>query len=1020
MSPLIRNIKASIIMKQLFLISFILIFFNVNYAQYQVNWHNLVNFSLDPVTNILSKTSSNGMNSTAISTNKLNANTDGIVTIEINSTGVSRRMIGLAEYNTSITSFDMDYVVDIITNNTVYIREFGVSKISFSSLQIGDKVSIERNGNQIIYRKEDVNGNQSILRSVTTDPAKELYVDALGEKGIISGVTCSFQEGFTLEQKTLHHHNTTTNTLGSIDVNVTGTAPFSYNWTNVSNTSIASSQDISGLSAGTYNLSVSDANGNTLTQSFTIKTIQNHNITWHNLVNFSLAPVTNILSKTSSNGMNSTAISTNKLNANTDGIVTIEINSTGVSRRMIGLAEYNTSITSFDMDYVVDIITNNTVYIREFGVSKVSFSSLQIGDKVSIERNGNQIIYRKEDVNGNQSILRSVTTDPAKELYVDALGEKGIISGVTCSFQEGFTLEQKTLHHHNTTTNTLGSIDVNVTGTAPFSYNWTNVSNTSIASSQDISGLSAGTYNLSVSDANGNTLTQSFTIKTIQNHNITWHNLVNFSLDPVTNILSKTSSNGMNSTAISTNKLNANTDGIVTIEINSTGVSRRMIGLAEYNTSITSFDMDYVVDIITNNTVYIREFGVSKISFSSLQIGDKVSIERNGNQIIYRKEDVNGNQSILRSVTTDPAKELYVDALGEKGIISGVTCSFQEGFTLEQKTLHHHNTTTNTLGFIDVNVTGTAPFSYNWTNVSNTSIASSQDISGLSAGTYNLSVSDANGNTLTQSFTIKTIQNHNITWHNLVNFSLAPVTNILSKTSSNGMNSTAISTNKLNANTDGIVTIEINSTGVSRRMIGLAEYNTSTTYFDMDYVVDIITNNTVYIRESGVSKISFPSLQIGDKVSIERNGNQIIYRKEDVNGNQSILRSVTTDPAKELYVDALGERGIINGITCSFYTPLNIPYHPLINHLSGGYYNLSGSELHFSYYQRYTPSSSDLNYEIIDKTNTSVSVTLPVIPVLQGENHLTIDFSTLGLASGYYTLKVTNEKNEIKQLRFKI
>jgi hypothetical protein len=56
---------------------------------------------------------------------------------------------------------------------------------------------------------------------------------------------------------------------GSIDITPVGTAPYTYSWTGTGGFT-ASTQDLSGLCPGTYNVSVTDANGCVGTQSFTI------------------------------------------------------------------------------------------------------------------------------------------------------------------------------------------------------------------------------------------------------------------------------------------------------------------------------------------------------------------------------------------------------------------------------------------------------------------------------------------------------------------------------------------------------------------------------------------------------------------------------------------------------------------------------------------------------------------------------------------------------------------------------
>lgn len=150
---------------------------------------------------------------------------------------------------------------------------------------------------------------------------------------------------------------------------------------------------------------------------------------------------------------------------------------------------------------------------------------------------------------------------------------------------------------------------------------------------------------------------------------------------------------------------------------------------------------------------------------------------------------------------------------------------------------------------------------------------------------------------------------------------------------------------------------------------------------------------------------------IEDQINLTHENNGLFYELK-YNGQYRSQFFYGSD-----YTDALKRPKI----TITFTIPeiLTI-YHPLNTELTGGYYNVIDNELHFSYYERYTPSNTNLNYGIIDNTNTLVSASLPALPIVQGENHLSLDFSSIGLSSGYYILRVTNEKDEVKQLRFKL
>ncbi len=349
-----------------------------------------------------------------------------------------------------------------------------------------------------------------------------------------------------------------------------------------------------------------------------------------------------------------------------------------------------------------------------------------------------------------------------------------------------------------------------------------------------------------------------------------------------------------------------------------------------------------------------------------------------------------------------------------------MVCSFSEGVTIEQEYLHHQNITGNTLGSIAVNVTGQQPITYSWSNG-----AAVEDITGLSAGTYTLTATDNTGESITRSFEIRGEKFYQTTWQDVQGYNLNTTTNELTKSTANGWNSTALSTNELKANTDGSFKYVI--TGNETTMIiGFSQYNTSTHPYDSKYRFYLNTYGSanylkMYLNNYTVLN-TYNNPQVGDTIILERIGSVVYYRVHQVNGTQVLYATASANPSEVLYVDVNSPYvpSVINNMHCSFYTPLNIPYYPLGTTLTGGYYNLVDNTLNFSYYERYTPSNGDLNYEIIDNTNTSVSVILPVLPIVQGENYLSIDFSSLGLSSGYYILKVTNEKSEVKQLRFKI
>jgi hypothetical protein len=96
-------------------------------------------------------------------------------------------------------------------------------------------------------------------------------------------------------------------------------------------------------------------------------------------------------------------------------------------------------------------------------------------------------------------------------------------------------------------------------------------------------------------------------------------------------------------------------------------------------------------------------------------------------------------------------------------------------------------------------------------------------------------------------------------------------------------------------------------------------------------------------------------------------------------------------------------------------------YVVLKKKLDGGFYQLEPSKrLSFKFDEEYFDKDSKLNYRIYNEQNVPLSTSLPVKPVHYGNNEYSIPISQMGLTEDlkYYTLEITNEKNEKWYLRF--
>ncbi len=836
---------------------------------FSVGWQNLVKMVVDTVSgklrNLWGTTPRWGAG--ALSTNKLPANTNGRLQYVYTHSIATYFIIGLSEYNedpyyTSITH-------RIYINNRTALG---------NRIENGDTVIIERLDSIIYYRIHRVNGEQLLLKKESTASSKELYIDVSGMNSgqglVLDNLMCSFSDGVSIERNRITYQNTTNNTLGSIDVNVTGVDPLSYNWSNG-----ATTEDISGLNAGTYTLTVTDALGESKTKSFRILAEETHQVNWREHRFFTRDSL-NILKKTTSYAYDAIAISTNKLPAHTNGRFVYTYS--GNERRFVmGLSNVDTLINQAQLKHRIAMSYNSIAYMKS-----------EAGDTLIVERIDSTIYYRFHKANGVQHLLWTKPCDPAEELYVYVSGyDPGLsINNFTCSFSDGVSIKKNKLYYQNTTNNTLGSIDVDVTGVAPLSYSWSNG-----ATTEDISGLNAGTYSLTVTDALGESKTKSFEVFSEESHQVHWREYANYKEDKTNNTLKKTTYYKWDASAISSNKLPAHTNG-------------RLIYVCLGNEIRLQLGLSNSVDKLPSAGNVPNRWGVW---LNNDYTGDTLIMERVNGVIYYRRHTLSGEQQLISTKTCDPSDELYVylRSYDPGRLINNIICSFDSDLSIIKEELQHENATNSTLGSIDIEVTGEAPFSYNWSNG-----ASTQDISGLSAGTYTLTVTDGQGNTKSQSFEIEAETYYQVNWQNIQNYVLDSVNNTLTSTNGGSQwSSGALSKNVLPPNTDGKIIYPIKGDDYFSA-IGFAEYNNIATYTSMLHYRSFSADLQGYYGNP---------LTPGDILEIERKGSEIIYRLKDAKNKELMVYKVPTDPSKELYVDVASRyaNGPINEVYCTFGIP---------------------------------------------------------------------------------------------------
>ncbi len=334
---------------------------------------------------------------------------------------------------------------------------------------------------------------------------------------------------------------------GKIDLSVSGgTGPYTYSWSNGTNTSnnnnsnwwnwwsgwcnnnsgstYATTQNLSGLEAGTYTVTVTDANGCTKTASYTITEPA------------SALSVSGNRSHVACNGGNNGAISVSVSGGISPYSYKWNDNVTTQNRSNLSAGNYSVEVTD----------ANGCVKSTSFTISQPSAISIS-GSKTNVKCYGESNGSITLNVCNGSSPYSYSWSDGSTSQNRSNLGAGTYVVTVTdangCSKKDTFVITAPTTAIAITGNKTnvkckgdeSGKIDISVIGgTAPYSYSWSNGTNTSnnnnsnwwnwwsgwcnnnsgstYATTQNLSGLEAGTYTVTVTDANGCTKTASYTI----------------------------------------------------------------------------------------------------------------------------------------------------------------------------------------------------------------------------------------------------------------------------------------------------------------------------------------------------------------------------------------------------------------------------------------------------------------------------------------------------------------------------
>ena len=479
--------------------------------------------------------------------------------------------------------------------------------------------------------------NQASTQDVLALTAGNYSVNVVDVLGCGSFITGTITQPATPIQATSTVQNVLCNgfSTGAIDMTIQGgVLPYSYAWNSGPVT-----EDLSGILAGTYILQVTDAAGCVFT---------------------------------------STQLVTQPATA-------------------ISLSETHTNVSCFGgSNGAIDLTTTGGV-----GNFVYSWTATQVSQDISGLIAGNYSV-NVTDGNGCLAQLTVSITQPSAAL---SLSQQ--ITNVSCNGGAN------------------GAIDVTVTGgTTPYTFNWSNT-----AVSEDINGLTAGSYTLNVTDANGCTasITGVVTQPTV--------------LTATSNPTPVSCNAGSNGTVVATPS-----GGTAPYTYNwSNGQTTALIsGLTAGTYTCTITDANGCTVTTSATVLQPTQLSATTSQINVLCNGNStgsVSVQATGGVPGYSYLwSTNGTGATITSV---PAGTYVVTVTDANLCTTTVSATVTEPLAPISATLQvtDNSCFNGSIGAIDATVSGgVGPYQYMWSNSQQT-----QDITGLVAGNYQLMVTDANG-----------------------------------------------------------------------------------------------------------------------------------------------------------------------------------------------------------------------------------------------------------------------------------
>lgn len=503
---------------------------------------------------------------------------------------------------------------------------------------------------------------------------------------------------------------------GAVDLTASGgVLPYSYSWSNG-----ATTEDLSALGEGTYVFTVSDGNGCALVDSVAITEPGSFGF------NASVANISCYAGNDGAIATSATGATAPFLYAWDNGQSTAQLNS--LVAGAYGLTVTDANGCSYDSTFT---LTEPTPLFIHGVVENVSCFGLANGSIETAASGGVPPYSYTWNTGGGTSQIINQDTGTYILTLTDANG---------CATDSSFVITGPTMLSYAAATTDAscfgladGAIDLTISGgTLPYSYTWGGG-----AATEDISSLSAGTYGFAVMDFNGCSLTDSI-------------------------VISEPDSFSFNSTIADVACHGGNTGSIATTPSGATPPYSYSWASGQATDDIFSLVAGtYALTVSDQNGCsYSSTFTVSEPDEISLngvvtdvlcngQSSGGITVSATGGTVPYAYSWSTGNtNSDLVNVS---AGAYTVQLTDSNGCVKDSLMSVSEPAALSHSTLVT-NVSCNGLadGSIGISVSGgTMPYAYAW----NTGDVI-EDMGALTAGNYILTITDANGCTISDNFQV--------------------------------------------------------------------------------------------------------------------------------------------------------------------------------------------------------------------------------------------------------------------------